>query len=72
MSPDLAFEKICVLILLLSVIPGFYWGWQGTRDEDLPARIFLASCASLLPPTAIATVALILVCVAAAVAFIIS
>lgn len=72
MSPDLAFEKICVAILLLSMIPGFYWGWKDTRQEDLPARLFLASCTALLPPTAIATVAIILVVVAAAVRFVIS
>lgn len=66
------FEKVFVAILLLSMIPGFIWGWKDARNEELPGRIFLAFVGALLPPTAIATVAIIIAVIAGALLFLFS
>ena len=66
------FEKVFVAILLLSMIPGFIWGWKDARHEELPGRIFLAFIGSMLPPTAIATVAIIVAMIVGALLFLFS
>lgn len=70
MSPELLFQKISVAILLLSMIPGFIWGWKECEHESLPSRLFGGFIASLLPPTAIASVAIIVLLIGGAVAFV--
>lgn len=70
MSPELLFQKICVAILLLSMIPGFIWGWKESEYESLPSRLVSGFIASLLPPTGIASVYVIGLLLASAVAFI--
>jgi len=65
-------EKIIIAITLLSMIPGFIWGWKDAHLEDLPARIFLAFIGAIIPPIAIATVLVMVAIIAAALTFIFS
>lgn len=68
----MTFEKVFVAILLLSMIPGFIWGWKDTRHEALPTRIFMAFVGALVPPTAIATITIIVAVIVGALLFLFS
>ncbi|MNC23631.1 hypothetical protein D3C75_716610 [compost metagenome] len=72
MSTELLFEKLFVATLLLSVIPGFIWGWIETRRDGTVERIFLASLTALVPPCVIATIVLVMYIVVEAIKFIFS
>lgn len=73
MSPELLLQKLGVITLLLSFIPGFYWGWSFADDErnDL-IRVAIAATLSLIPPCVLAVVFIIGILLVNALKFIFS
>lgn len=60
MSIELLLQKLGVITLLLSFIPGYYWGWRFADDErNTLIRVAIAATFSLIPPCVLAMVFLI-------------
>lgn len=72
MSPELLFQKICVAVLLLSMIPSFIWVWKDLRSEGLAMRLFMSSVGALIAPTGLAFVGLLVFILCDAITFIFS
>lgn len=73
MSIELLLQKLGVITLLLSFIPGFYWGWRSAADEyDTLVRVAVAATFSIIPPCVLAVLFLIGMIVVDALKFIFS